>query len=605
MKKIISLVLVFCMLFSLGVSAFAEDQGEGPTQTASGGGESGGDSGGTESGGASGGGEPGGSGGGESGGASGGTESGGGSGGGESGGGSGGGTSSGILGNVVVDNAGSTVTVGGVAVTFDASGQGSISQVTKDDDGVVTVTGSVTSTDIAVDVSGGSEVTVVGSTSGGKKCIEATDGSTVEITGFVSGPKNGVTAEGGSEVTVGEYIKTVQGGIDAKGDGTVVNVAGYVESSAGIGITAADGAAVEVAGDVKGGFGYGVTASNGAEVDIGGNVEGRWAGIVVEIAGTENEKVSTILVEGTVSATGQNANAIQLNIKDGAAEEKVLETLPEIITKTVVPDADIAVVAGSGVDTDKVKQSLLDQVRYVVNMDTVYEPGVENTNLTVALVQVDGVLEEKTLHAGTQQEKTLTVATSSTIMNVVVDKGGSIVGVGVSGGEGHKVEANDDGSYKITVGKGVLNIVARVDKAVSPQPEPEPKPQPLPVDPDPVKPDPSPRFETVPVRQETVSTALVKLDYGHKNPLENILIIDMTTTNVAVFLTHTLRTFNRRNAIGTVMIKVAYGSFTISANDLLQLLGSEAACALIAGGDMLEIRVGDETVASLVMTSTK
>ena len=53
------------------------------------------------------------------------------------------------------------------------------------------------------------------------------------------------------------------------------------------------------------------------------------------------------------------------------------------------------------------------------------------------------------------------------------------------------------------------------------------------------------------------------------------------------------------------MIKVAYGSFTISANDLLQLLGSEAACALIAGGDMLEIRVGDETVASLVMTSTK
>ena len=120
-----------------------------------------------------------------------------------------------------------------------------------------------------------------------------------------------------------------------------------------------------------------------------------------------------------------------------------------------------------------------------------------------------------------------------------------------------------------------------------------------------MKPDPSPRFETVPVRQETVSTALVKLDYGHKNPLENILIIDMTTTNVAVFLTHTLRTFNRRNAIGTVMIKVAYGSFTISANDLLQLLGSEAACALIAGGDMLEIRVGDETVASLVMTSTK
>ena len=96
----------------------------------------------------------------------------------------------------------------------------------------------------------------------------------------------------------------------------------------------------------------------------------------------------------------------------------------------------------------------------------------------------------------------------------------------------------------------------------------------------------------------------VKLDYGHENPLDNVLIIDMTTTNVAVFLTHTLRTFNRRNAIGTVMIKVANGSFTIAANDLLQLLGSEAACTLLYNGDILEIRVGMETVASLVMTST-
>lgn len=118
-----------------------------------------------------------------------------------------------------------------------------------------------------------------------------------------------------------------------------------------------------------------------------------------------------------------------------------------------------------------------------------------------------------------------------------------------------------------------------------------------------MKPDPTPRSESVPDRRETVSDALVKLDYGHKNPLENILIIDMTTTSVAVFLTYTLRTFNRRNAIGTVMIKVANGSFTIDANELLQLLGSEAACTLLFNGDVLEIRVGCETVASLVMTS--
>ncbi len=802
MKKIISLVLVVCMLFSLGVSAFADDQGEGPTQTASGGGESGnaqptetGNTGGTESGGASGGGEPGGSGG-ESGGASGGTESGGGSGGGgESGGGSGGGTVTETVGNVYAGARGNSVTVGDNPVSFDASGQGDIPEVTKDGSGaihinanvngsdeavkvegnttviitgqvtskdygivadgkskvtvdsvsveygdgvragssstvnviknvyseanngvyagfrttvnvggvvtsedstgvlavdnkvvnvtgnvsgsdrgvyayygnvtvegtvtatngtgvyaeesstvnagdvtsangtgvkaesgstvtsgtvsaktgidatggntMVTVTGDVISSDTGIKASGGSVVTVIKDADGhgdvgGKTGVEATGGSTVEVAGGVFTANSGVIAEGGSDVTVGGDIEAVQIGIDAKGDDTSVNVNGNVRGSFIGGITVADGATVEVAGNVTNSNTYGVKASNGAEIDIGGNVEGKKAGILVEIAGTENEKASTILVEGTVSATGQNANAIQLNIKDGAAEEKVLETLPEIITKTIVPDADIAVVAGSGVDTGKVKQSLLDQVRYVVNMDTVYEPGVENTNLTVALVQVDGVLEEKTLHAGTQQEKTLTVATSSTIMNLVVGKGGDIVGGDVSGGEGHKVEANDDGSYKITVGKGVLNIVARVDKAVSPQPEPEP----LPVDPDPVKPDPSPRSETVPVRQETVSTALVKLDYGHKNPLENILIIDMTTTNVAAFLTHTLRTFNRRNAIGTVMIKVANGSFTIAANDLLQLLDSEPACTFLVRGDMLEIRVGGETLASLVMTST-
>ena len=134
MKKIISLVLVFCMLFSLGVSAFADDQGEGPTQTAYGGGESGGDSGGTESGGASGGGEPGGSGGGESGGASGGTES---------GGGSGGGTVTETVGNVYAGDGGNSVTVDGVTVSFDASGQGDISQVTKDKSGAINIDANV------------------------------------------------------------------------------------------------------------------------------------------------------------------------------------------------------------------------------------------------------------------------------------------------------------------------------------------------------------------------------------------------------------------------------------------------------------------------------
>ena len=348
-------------------------------------------------------------------------------------------------------------------------------------------------------------------------------------------------------------------------------------------------------------------------------------GISVQIEGDTAAKQSTVIVEGNVKATEEKGYTIELNVPDDASLETVKDVLPEIVVQSIDSKADYVVCTG---DTSEQKRediatAVLESIKYIVETEAKNTDGSDST-VTVDLVRYnteEAVETKDLLNADGTTKKTLTVATTSTQLVVAVDKTkGSVVGVTVGN---EKSASNPDGNvithdeendqWIITVGiGGGLKVIATIDKPApepepgpEPQPEPEPKPQPLPVDPDPVKPDPSPRFETVPVRQETVSTALVKLDYGHKNPLENILIIDMTTTNVAVFLTHTLRTFNRRNAIGTVMIKVAYGSFTISANDLLQLLGSEAACALIAGGDMLEIRVGDETVASLVMTSTK
>ena len=140
-------------------------------------------------------------------------------------------------------------------------------------------------------------------------------------------------------------------------------------------------------------------------------------------------------------------------------------------------------------------------------------------------------------------------------------------------------------------------------------PQPEPKPQPTP------PPQPNPEAKPVkgdnvsapaaaPGQEEIPSFVLVRLDYGHEDPLDNILIIDMTTTDVATILTDTLRTFHRHNAIGTVMINVSNGSFTITAEDLLQTIGSAPSFTLIARGDSLEIRTDGRTVATLVMTST-
>ncbi len=769
MKKIISLVLVFCMLFSLGVSAFADDQGEAPTQTESGGGEpgggsggasggteSGGDTGGTESGGgsgggesggASGGGEPGGSGGGssgggesgggsgggESGGGSGGSEtgggSGGGSGGGESGGGSGGGAVTEKVGNVYAGDEGNSVTVGDNPVTFDASGQGSKPEVTKDGSGAihidanvdypyygkavqvqggttVIITGQVDSDDYGIVASGGSNVTadsvsavggigvwadsgstvnVVNNVSGtdtdgvyarGRDTtvnvggdvtsdsygVEAVDEAVVNVTRNVSGSDRGifayyygnvtvegtvtatngtgVYAEDRSTVSTGDVISANDTGIHAESGSTVTSgnvTAGDIGIHAENGSTVtsgnvtggstgvvANGSTVEVNGDVIGEYGSGVVA-NDSTVEVSGDVTGAEIGISVQIEGDTAAKQSTVIVEGTVKATEENGYTIELNVPDDASLETVKDVLPEIVVQSIDSKADYVVCTG---DTSEQKRediatAVLESIKYIVETEAKNTDGSDST-VTVDLVRYnteEAVETKDLLNADGTTKKTLTVATTSTQLVVAVDKTkGSVVGVTVGN---EKSASNPDGNvithdedkdqWIITVGiGGGLKVIATIDK---PAPEPQPEPEPLPVDPDPVKPDPvkpdpvkpgsSPRTETVPLRQETVSTAWVKLDYGHKNPLENILIIDMTTTNVAVFLTHTLRTFNRRNAIGTVMIKVANGSFTIDANELLQLLGSEAACALIVRGDMLEIRIGGETVASLVMTSTK
>ena len=735
MKKIISLVLVFCMLFSLGVSAFAEeaggDTGGGsvPAAPASGGDTGGGDTGGGDTGGGSVPDAP----------ASGG-ESGGGSvpdapaSGGDTGGGSapaaapvmlassapalasppgatGGGTVTETVGNVYAGNEGKSVTVGGVTVSFDASGQGeNISQVTKDESGAIHIDANVDGSDEAVKVEGNTTVNITGQVDSDDYGIEAKGGSNVTADSVSAISGYGVEAGGGSTINVVNNVSAEAGvGVNAGGNATVnvggdvtsqnsrgvhaannkvvsvtrnvsgsdygvyaisgnVTVGGTVTATDGTGVFAqeestvstgdvtsengtgihaesgstvtvlgtvtggtigidANGSTVEVDGDVIGEYGSGVVA-NDSTVEVSGDVTGAEIGISVQIEGDTAAKQSTVIVEGNVKATEEKGYTIELNVPDDASLETVKDVLPEIVVQSIDSKADYVVCTG---DTSEQKRediatAVLESIKYIVETEAKNTDGSDST-VTVDLVRYnteEAVETKDLLNADGTTKKTLTVATTSTQLVVAVDKTkGSVVGVTVGN---EKSASNPDGNvithdeendqWIITVGiGGGLKVIATIDKPApepepgpEPQPEPEPKPQPLPVDPDPVKPDPvkpdpSQRSETVQVRQETVSTAWVKLDYGHKNPLENILIIDMTTTNIAVFLTHTLRTFNRRNAIGTVMIKVANGSFTISANDLLQLLGSEAACAFLVRGDMLEIRVGDEHVASLVMTS--
>ena len=421
-------------------------------------------------------------------------------------------------------------------------------------------------------------VTATGNVSAGRNGIETTniEGSTIiAVTGNVTG---NTSNQGGD-------------GICADGGTVVVHKKESVEDSGNVsgstGVQAENSANVTVEGSITGTDKEGVLVSDSATVMVGENVEGEKTGIGVKIVTEENStdikkgQRSTVIVEGTVSATGENGHVISLEVPNGAIAKTVKDALPEIIVQSIDSKADYVVCSGSTeADNKEIADAMLGSIKYIVEQETQYTEDAD-TSVTVELIKVEGVLESKDLN----EKKTLTVATSSTTLKLGIDKNkGSIVGVVVSNAAGEKetLKQNENGDWIITVGTHGLKIIATVDKAKLP--------------------DVKPKEETTDKKGNTETEATAANNNAFSlNYKNHILTIDMTNTQIQTILADTMRRF-QRNGFETVVIKVANGSFTVAMDDLIQMIGTAPSFTLKVSGDTLTISVGGNEVATLVMT---
>ena len=428
----------------------------------------------------------------------------------------------------------------------------------------VTVGGNVEGRQDGIDIlnlSGSTDISVEGSAEG-----KSGDGVHVQD----SGKK--VT------VTVGGSVTGEQDGIEVieSTGSTAVTVNGDAIGETGAGVKLAvndDNPTVAADGDC------------GSTILVGGNAEGKEAGILVEIqSASDPNQQNAIVVEGTV--TGDHA--IKLNVADTVNEDAVIDAIPEIIVQTLAPKADmVAVIGGDKVDAEKVKQQVLDQVKYIVDTN-VNTTQVDNLVIEIYTLTEDG--RRAALDTESVTGKNLTVATTGTKL-IVSATTGSLVGVSISTeNNNNSVTYNEaTGQYEITVGiGGGLKFTATPKKADNNNSDP--------------KPDDKPKEETT-ARKENADTsataannnALISLDY--KN---HILTIDMTTTPAQIFLTDTICRF-QRNGFETVVIKVANGSFTVAMDDLVQMIGTAFSFTLKVAGDTLSISAGGNEIATLVM----
>ena len=428
-------------------------------------------------------------------------------------------------------------------------------------------------------------VTVGGNVEGRQDGIEILNksGSTdISVEGSAEGKSgDGVHVQDSGKkvtVTVGGSVTGEQDGIEVieSTGSTAVTVNGDAIGETGAGVKLAvndDNPTVAADGDC------------GSTILVGGNAEGKEAGILVEIqSASDPNQQNAIVVEGTV--TGDHA--IKLNVADTVNEDAVIDAIPEIIVQTLAPEADmVAVIGGDKVDAEKVKQQVLDQVKYIVDTN-VNTTQVDNLVIEIYTLTEDG--RRAALDTESVTGKNLTVATTGTKL-IVSATTGSLVGVSISTeNNNNSVTYNEaTGQYEITVGiGGGLKFTATPKKADNNNSDP--------------KPDDKPK-EEITARIENADTsataannnALISLDY--KN---HILTIDMTTTPAQIFLTDTICRF-QRNGFETVVIKVANGSFTVAMDDLVQMIGTAFSFTLKVAGDTLSISAGGNEIATLVM----
>ena len=460
---------------------------------------------------------------------------------------------------------------------------------------------------------GNVSVTVDNGVTAGDTGIYACNAANATGTTVINVTKGGVTSTNkaiGYDV-LGHGIDT-----DIKGGIAEISINGDVSgATAGIDTNNTGGSTeIKVTGNVLGTEGRGIQASNRGgttTIEVDGDVSGEKTGIAVEIKNNDTAK-SSIIVEGTLSATGDEGHVISLNVPEIANSQdlqKVKDALPEIIVQSIKSDADYVVCTdASGQNIQEVADAMRDSIKYIVETEVQDKDGNDST-VTVNLVNYNdsegGVLETKELSG----RKTLMVTTTETKLVLSIDKTkGTIVGVKVGN---EKSEANPNGNtithdeendrWIITVGiGGGLTITATIGDP-KPEPEAENKSESKAENSSGAK-----AAETAAVKKEeskaevapaaTGGNALVTVDY--KN---HTLIIDMTTTPAQTFLTDTMRHFQKDSGVETVVIRVANGSFTMAMDDLMQTLGTAPSFTLKVAGDTLSITAGGNEIATLVM----
>ena len=470
-----------------------------------------------------------------------------------------------------------------VTVIKDADGKGGdVSTKGNDSDGVyaanskVTVEGGVSTekgNSTGVEAKNSSTVTVGGgvSTEGeDSDGVIAANGSTVKVTGGVSTTgysSNGIKATN-STVTV---IK------DADGNGGDVSTTGIGSD----GVVAYNNSTVTVEGGVSttGDNSYGVYTLGNSTVEVGGDVTGTETGIQVVI-GSRDTAGSTIVVEGTVSATGDNGQAIKLQVPDDATLDTVKEALPEIIVQSIDSDADYVVCTGASNDNNAaIAAAVRESIKYIVDVESKKENGRAST-VTVDLVKY-GTSEAADTYE-TADGKILAVATATTQLKLGVDQTkGALIGVAVTDANGAQteLEKNKDGDWVITVPAGGFKDGFKITATVR---EKQTWFGPL-----------WPSFGG-----ETYTEVVQKRD-----PLSvegDKLLIDLTETESVTLTAAALRGY-RDSGVKTVEILVKNGSFVVEMGDLLNALGSAANVAFTSHGETLDISADGASLATLVL----
>lgn len=411
--------------------------------------------------------------------------------------------------------------------------------------------------------------------------------------------KASVTA-GNVTVTVeGEHVYSVAGAV-GDGMGSDVKVQDVtVNAEYGSGIAASRGAEVTAENVTSGS--NAVEVKTGGKATVNGNAESTGSSAIRVTLNSGDDAQSTVIVKGTAQGNG---SAIWLDLYDFAkdddsrieafrdasqASEKafqeakaegksgeeaykaskaaydesyrqyvnseesvnaIINALPEIIVQTIPQEegVDMVLVTSSDLSKEnkaKVTEELLAQINYIVNTE-----GLDTANVAVygAEVWEGGLMAKETVK-----------------LTVMALNGGSLAAF--TAGDYATVEANNDGTYTVTVNRGgdlrlKANFIAKPGETAD---------------------------------QGATNNPWLYVD-------GNCLVADLTKMVSGSILMSTLNRFIKNYDIDTFKILTVNGSFSIAIDELLGLLEGADCLTLVKRNESLDVCANWKTVTTLALS---